>query len=199
MEKIDGLYSIIKGTNNPLSSDVAIIDGYKYTYVFEVGASEKIIEELNSIKKDKAIIISHFHQDHLANINKIDYQKLFVGDNTYKYTNSGEIIDDLYIEDGVKLHLFKISSCHSKGSIGMEIGDYAFIGDANAPAFKNGHYVYNVQMLKEEIEQLSSLKANYIVFSHHMERPVTKTDVIKKLQDIYNNREKNNPYIQVDK
>lgn len=51
----------------------------------------------------------------------------------------------------------------------------------------------------QEIEQLSSLKANYIVFSHHMERPVTKTDVIKKLQDIYNNREKNNPYIQVDK
>ena len=195
MIKINDTYSIIKGNDNPLSCDVAII---KDKYIFEVGNGDYIVDELSKIV-NPIVFVSHFHQDHLTNISKIKYKELYIGDNTYKYTNSGEIIDDLYIEDGVKLHLFKISLCHAKGSIGMEIGDYAFIGDANAPAFKNGHYVYNVQMLKEEIEQLSSLKANYIVFSHHMERPVTKTDVIKKLQDIYNNREKNNPYIQVDK
>lgn len=198
METINKTYSIIKGHNNPLSCDVAIIEGKDYTYIFEAGNSERIIEELNSIDRKKIVIISHFHEDHLKNISKLNYEKLYVGDNTYKYTNKGEIVDDLYIDDGIRIHLFKINSCHAKGSIGLQINDYAFLGDATSPTLKKGHYVYNVQMLKEEIELLEKINVKYFVFSHHMEEHKDKDEVIKKLKEIYSKREKSNPYIIVD-
>lgn len=190
MKKINNIYSIIKGNDNPLSSDVAII---KDRFVFEVGNGDYIIDELNKID-DKIIAISHFHQDHIANLNKLEYKELYIGDNTYKYTNKGIIIDkDLYIDD---VHLFKINSCHAKGSIGLEISDYAFVGDALAPCLKKNQYVYNVQMLKEEIETLENLKAKYLITSHHMEEYQDKNEIIDRLKKIYETREKNNPYIK---
>lgn len=190
MKKINNIYSIIKGNDNPLSSDVAII---KDRFVFEVGNGDYIIDELNKID-DKIIAISHFHQDHIANLNKLEYKELYIGDNTYKYTNKGTIIDkDLYIDD---VHLFKINSCHAKGSIGLEISDYAFVGDALAPCLKKNQYVYNVQMLKEEIETLENLKAKYLITSHHMEEYQDKNEIIDRLKKIYETREKNNSYIK---
>lgn len=190
MKKINNIYSIIKGNDNPLSSDVAII---KDRFVFEVGNGDYITDELNKID-DKIIAISHFHQDHIANLNKLKFKELYIGDNTYKYTNKGIIIDkDLYIDD---VHLFKINSCHAKGSIGLEISDYAFVGDALAPCLKKNQYVYNVQMLKEEIETLENLKAKYLITSHHMEEYQDKNEIIDRLKKIYETREKNNPYIK---
>ena len=190
MKKINDIYSIIKGNVNPLSSDIAII---KDKYIFEVGNGEYIVNELNKIE-DKIIVISHFHQDHLSNLTKIKYKELYVGDNTYKYTNDGIIVDrDIYLDD---IHLFKINSCHAKGSIGLEISDYAFVGDACAPCFKKNQYVYNVQMLKEEIETLENLKAKYLISSHHMEEYQNRNEVIDRLKTIYLKREKNNPYIK---
>ena len=93
------------------------------------------------------------------------------------------------------IHAFKINSCHAKGSIGIEVDDYAFIGDATAPCFKKGQYVYNTQMLKDEIDKLSSLKAKYVVMSHHMEEVKQKEEVINRLKNIYLRRDKNSPYI----
>ncbi|MDO4940552.1 MAG: hypothetical protein Q4E33_02545 [Erysipelotrichaceae bacterium] len=186
-------YKVLKGSDNPLSSDVALIDKENYLYVFEVGNTEDIVQKLNNIDKEKIVIISHFHPDHMANLDKVNYSKLIVGDNTYKYTKRGEIVgDDMYI-DG--LHIFKIPSCHAKGSIGLEHNEYVFIGDALAPTNKNNEYVYNVQMLKEEIDLFAKLKGKYFVSSHNMEHYQTKDEVIKFLNDIYSCRTKNNPYI----
>lgn len=92
--------------------------------------------------------------------------------------------------------MFKINSCHAKGSIGLEISDYAFVGDALAPCLKKNQYVYNVQMLKEEIETLENLKAKYLITSHHMEEYQDKNEIIDRLKKIYETREKNNPYIK---
>lgn len=194
MLKINDSYSIIKGSENPLSSDVSIIENDDVLIIFEAGNSEKIINELNSINKDKVLVISHFHEDHLTSYSRINHIGMYVGDNTYKYTNEGTIVDkDLYIGN---VHLFRLSSCHAKGSIGLEVNDYAFIGDGLAPTYKRGGYVYNVQMLKEEIDELSKLKANYLVSSHKMDKPELKEDAIKRLKEIYSCRVKNEPYIK---
>lgn len=69
MLRVNDTYSFIKGKEDPLSSDVAIISSNNYNYIFEVGSSVEIANELYSID-NKVIIISHFHQDHLSNINK---------------------------------------------------------------------------------------------------------------------------------
>lgn len=196
MIKINDVYSIIKGSDDPLSCDVAIIDGNNYAYIFEAGANDSIADELNSIDKNKVIIISHFHQDHLMNVNKLKYKKLYIGDHTYKYTRTGDIVDDLNIDDGVRLHLFKLTNSHCKGSIGMIIDDYCFIGDALAPTFVDNNYAYNVQKLKEEIDILTGLNYKYIVSSHSMDKPELREAVLERLNMIYLNREKNNPYIK---
>lgn len=193
MIKINDTYSIIKGSDNPLSCDCAIIDCKDCLFVIEAGNSEEIVNELNSIKKDKILAITHFHQDHLSSYSKINHINMYIGDNTYKYTNEGIIVDkDMYVNN---IHLFKLSSCHAKGSIGIEIGEYCFIGDGLAQTFKKNNYVYNVQMLKEEIDELSKLNAKYLVSSHKMDEPELKEEVIIRLTKIYQRREKNNPYI----
>lgn len=198
MINVNGIYEVIKGSNNPLSCDVALIRGNNYTYVFEAGNNEEIIKQLNTID-NKAIIISHFHQDHLANINKLSYKQLYIGDHTYKYTHDGVIInEELDIDDDVKFKLFKINCSHSKGSIGLQINDYAFIGDALAPAIKKDGCYYNTQLLKEEIETLSKLNVQYLVSSHSMDKPIIKQEALDKLINIYSRKEKNNPYIYAD-
>lgn len=196
MLKINDTYSIIKGCENPLSSDIAIIENDDVLIIFEAGNNEEIINELNSINKDKVLVISHFHEDHLTSYSKINHIGMYVGDNTYKYTNEGIIVDkDLYIGN---VHLFRLSSCHAKGSIGLEVGDYAFIGDSLAPTHKKNEYVYNVQMLKEEINELNKLDVKYLVSSHEMDKPELKDEVINRLINIYNKRQKSNPYIKLD-
>ena len=196
MIKINDTYSIIKGSDNPLSCDCAIIDCKNFLFVIEAGNNEEIINELNSIDKDKVLAITHFHQDHLSSFSKIKHINMYVGDNTYKYTNEGIIVDkDLYVDD---IHLFKLSSCHAKGSIGIEVGEYGFIGDGLAPTYKKNAYVYNVQMLKEEIDELSKLNVKYLVSSHKMDKPEIKEDVINRLKQIYSKKQKNNPYITIE-
>ena len=39
----------------------------------------------------------------IANLNKLTYSKLYIGEHTYKYTKAGEIVKDISIEDVVKL------------------------------------------------------------------------------------------------
>ena len=199
MDRINDVYSFVIGQEEPLSADVAIIEGDKYTYLFEVGNGEKIVKEIEKIEKPKIVILSHFHPDHIANLSKIEYEKLFLGDNTYKYINDGVIIKDrIVINDGVSIELFKIVSCHAKGSIGLKVGDYAFIGDALAPTHKKGKYVFNCQMLKEEIDLFDNLDVNYFVSSHSMDFPLTKAEVITKLRKIYDKRKKDCPYISIN-
>lgn len=197
MIEVNDVYSIIKGNDNPLSCDIAIIKGKKYNYIFEAGNGEYIINELNEID-NKIIMVSHFHQDHLANLNKLTYSKLYIGEHTNKYTKTGEIVKDISIEDGIKLRIFELSNSHCKGSICLVVGDYCFAGDAIAPSNVKGQYVYNVQKLKEEIDVLSGLDVKYIVSSHHMDEPYLKQDVLARLSSIYAKREKNNPYITIE-
>lgn len=199
MLRVSDTYSIIKGSNNPLSSDVCLIEGKDNTYIFEAGNNLDAVNEINSIDKNKILIISHFHQDHLENFNRINYSKLYVGNNTHKYTNDGVIVNgDLIIDEDIKLEVFVLPNSHAKGSIGIKINEYAFIGDALAPQYKNNNYVYNVQMLKEEIEVLTKLDVEYFVSSHSMEKPVSKNKIIEHLNNIYAKKEKSNPYIIID-
>ena len=192
-------YSIIKGGDNPLSCDVALINGEKYIYVFEVGNSKNIANKINNIKKEKNVILSHFHEDHIHNIKEIKYRKLYVGDNTFKYTKEGIVVgSNIEIEDGINLSIFKINTCHAKGSIGLIFSDYAFVGDALAPMNKNNKMVYNVQKLKEEIEQFENLNVKYLVSSHKMENPIPKSEAIAKLKNIYSKMQKGDPYIIVE-
>ena len=92
------------------------------------------LKEINCDGKNINIVLSHFHLDHIGNLDKIcglwkndeaqdkghpqikDRIKIYQGEYTYKHTNKGEIVsDDMYIDAGFhKFHIFQLPSCHSK-------------------------------------------------------------------------------------
>ena len=182
--------SYITPSESPLSSNVVVIEGSDDIWLYDVGNHPDVIEHLKEINcdgKNINIVLSHFYLDHIGNLDKIcglwkndesqdkghpqikDRIKIYQGKYTYKHTNKGEIVsDDMYIDAGFhKFHIFQLPSCHSKGSVAMEVdGRYCFLGDALYPATKGPVREYNKSLLKEEINALEKIKAPYFMLSH---------------------------------
>ena len=147
-----------------------------------------------------SVILSHFHPDHIGNLSYFpDGTEVYVGENTRKYTKKGlTVTEDLYLEDGCRLHIFPLPSTHAKGSLGLEVDDeYAFLGDGVYAAQKGERVVYNAQLLREELKVLKSLKAHTFLISHGDPFCQGREETIRQLEEIYSRREKDQPYIQV--
>lgn len=193
IKEISEKIKYITSGENPLSSDVILIDGDRATWVFDVGANDEAFEAIkqlialslqgdNSILKneliqegmtnaenvslpdnvslsdnistpdsdssqgkDVNIVISHFHRDHMGNLERIakipttgKCVNLYVSSYTYKHCKTGIIVDEeITIDDGVKIRIFPMESSHSKGCLCLAVNDeVAFIGDAIYPAYK---------------------------------------------------------------
>ncbi len=189
-----------KATEEPLSADIGIVEGDKYIWVFDAGDSEEACACIQSLTGPLNLVVSHFHKDHCGNVGKINYLNLYQGAYTLKYTHAGEVIrGDIWIEDGVKIHLFEIPSGHAKGCIGMEVGEeYAFLGDAIYCFMKEGKPAYNANLLSEQIKVLRALQAKYFLLSHR-ERFVCKKEVVlRQLESIYAKRDAKSAWIFVE-
>lgn len=188
-----------KASEGPLSADVGVVEGKRNIWIFDVGSSDTAAERIQALPGNKNVVLSHFHRDHTGNLERITYQKLYQGANTFRYTKSGELVrGDLWLEDGLELHLFELPSSHAKGCIGMEInGEYAFLGDGTYCMVKQERPVYNVGLLKEEIRVLESLQAGYFLLSHDKAFVHEKGEVLEELKKIYSKGEPGNPYIYV--
>ena len=195
---INDRISYLPGRENPLSSEVVIIKGDTYTWIFDVGAGEEALSFLESIEGEKNVVLSHFHNDHTENLSAITYHELYQGGNTKKYTKDGETVEcELTIEDGVKLTLFPIPCSHAKGCLGLVVDDtYAFLGDAVYPADKKGELLYNVSLLAQEIALLKEIKAEYICVSHKPGFIYKKKAIIAFLESVYRRRELGEAYIK---
>lgn len=199
LSKITDSIFYIPSTDEPLSADVGIIrteDSEGTVWIFDVGNGEKIAEEINGISERKNIVLSHFHADHITNLDKIDYEGLYAGNFTCKKLKKGVLVEKDMHFDGI--HLFPLPSTHSKGCIGLEYGDYAFLGDGTYAAGIEGKTAYNTGLLQETIKVLKSLKAENFLLSHSRPFVQPKDRVIAKLEVIYSYREKNKPYIFID-
>ncbi len=197
--QIDDRITYWKATENPLSADIGVIEGDEYTWIFDVGYSEEAVACVQSLMKPKRVILSHFHTDHIANWSKVDYETLYQGAHTRRYTRSGECVTgSVQLQDGVKLHLFELPCSHAKGSIGLEVNEkYAFLGDAIYCTIKDGRQVYNANLLAEEIKVLRSLKAEYFLLSHDKRFVRRKDVVLAQLEGIYAKRDNRSAYIFV--
>lgn len=191
--------SYLPAIEHPLSADIGIIEGTRYTWIFDAGAFQETTDYIQKLPKMRNLILSHFHQDHIRNWNQITFHELYQGSHTYKYTKTGIIIQqELQITDGVTLHLFPIPASHAKGSIGLEINEtYAFLGDAIYPMQKQGKRAYNATLLQDEIHIISALKAPFLLLSHDKHFIHPKEKVLTHLREIYAMRTQNNPYIFV--
>lgn len=196
--KITDKISYIKATENPLSADVGIIEGDEFIWTFDVGADESVPISLNKIQKPKNVVISHFHPDHMGNLEHVNLNEIYLGANTFKYANRGTIVgEDIFFDDGVKIHVFPLPSSHAKGSVGMKIGDYAFLGDATYATMKQGRICYNASVLKEEIAVLKNLSAKFFLISHDEKFIRPWEEILAELEEIYSKRDPKESFIWI--
>lgn len=191
--------SYIKATEQPLSADVGIIEGERFLWLYDVGNRPEVTEYLNTLEKPKCVILSHFHADHIGGLDGLKYEKLYQGAATKKYTGAGETVSGgIIIEDGITLRIFELPSSHAQGSLGLEVENYAFLGDGTYSTVKQGRVVYNQGLLQAEIAKLKALSAKYFLLSHEQPFARRRETVIRHLEIIYLRRRKNEPYIQID-
>ena len=195
----------IPAQTKPLSSDVVIIEGEQFIWLYDVGAEERIPKQMNayanSQNKEIKVVLSHFHPDHITNLSQINASEVFVGKQTFSYTGVGKIITQPEeIMDGErKLHIFPIPSSHAKGCLGLEVDEtFCFLGDAIYSTTKKQKNVYNAGTLKETIEVLQGIKAPYFASAHREPFVRPKSGTMRFLKEIYQKRQKNDPYIPLE-
>lgn len=180
--------SYIEGTGNPLSADIGIVKNVNTSWLYDVGNGEDSISELNG---DYNVVLSHFHPDHIGNISRIHVKNLYLSKETYEYIpkETVEACSIHIVTEPINignLHIFPLPTSHAKGSLGLEIdGTYAFVGDALYCKAKNNTYVYNVQLLKAEIEVLKNLSSPFFLVSHFKGLIRKRADILKELETIY--------------
>lgn len=221
--KITEQISYIMASDNPLSADVILIEGQEYFYIFDVGNNEQVAEYINTLPKKKCVVLSHFHADHMGNIGRVDFETVYLGANTANYVHQyipedalqgcaegsgtlqsvpryATVVEPVKLSDGVSVEIYPVPNSHAKGALLLQVNEeYIFIGDSLYSKVDGEDYVYNVQLLKEELELLKSL-AGTQVFSSHENRPIkSKAAVLRFLEQIYEKREKNDAYIRVSR
>jgi glyoxylase-like metal-dependent hydrolase (beta-lactamase superfamily II) len=196
MKKINSYLKFIPMSENPLSAEVYFIHLDDKDYIYDVGSND---DSLNEIKKinNPIIIISHFHDDHMANLRRIEGD-IYLSNYSYKRIGKGNIVDKI-LKLSPSVTIYPLNTSHSKGSLMLELNEeYLLVGDALYTGIIQGEKAYNVNMLKETIETLKLSKAKKIILSHD-ETIYSKDKILKELGNIYNKREKNKPFIFIER
>ncbi len=173
--------SYIPCSDDPLSADIGIICDGDETWLYDVGADERAIAGLTG---SYSVVLSHFHQDHTGNLERLNTKALYVSGETKRHVGMGTLVErDIQIGN---LHIFPLPSSHCKGCLGLEVdGTYAFVGDALYSKFRNGCYIFNAQLVKEEIAVLKRLNAPYLLVSHFEGLIRPREAVIAELEEVY--------------
>ena len=205
-------------SNDPLSADVIAVRGDRAWWIFDVGACDEAAQFINALPRilegdttnlAKNVVISHFHRDHLLNVQRmyggeisLDIDALYVGAYTSKTFGEIEgvakdvVMEPLALDDGVQIQILPMPNSHAKGSLALVVDDYVFLGDATYPMVGHGSPdVYNVQILGEQIKLLKSLTPSRFCLSHKRGLVRDKTSVIQFLESVYARRQKNENYI----
>lgn len=188
--------SYLPSSDNPLSAEVFFIKGNESTYIYDVGANDESLRQINQIK-NKKIILSHFHQDHTANIHHIAWEKLYVDKKTCNYMGKGDMVNEkIEISDGVTLEIIPTVTSHSKIALLLNVNyEYLLTGDALYSIMVDGKEAYNVQLLKETIATLKVIKTKKVVLSHDSQLIYPVEEILAELEGYYSKREKDNPFI----
>lgn len=195
--KVGSFIKRIEMSENPLSADVFFVQGREYTYIVDVGSNDASYEAVKAIPKKK-IIITHFHADHAENLRRLKPadEDLYVGDYTAKYYGGGTVIKEpMHIEDGVFMDILPLPSSHAKGSLTVIVNKTVILLGDGCYSNNKG---YNVSLLHDMIKILKAAEFTTAIKSHES-KEYTKEELIEELETIYSLREKNNPYISLEK
>lgn len=167
----------IPDVSEPLSADVFVIDGDTRYYVFDVGCTDEAFEALSALDKPVTVILSHFHRDHIGNMERLATSQTFAGARTMKYISGGTLVDaPLTIRDGVEIIVQPCVSPHAPGCLIATVdGEYTFVGDLHyaRPGTGQGE-------AKGMLNVLKKLDTRYFVVSHAQGSPLVEKDSFLK-------------------
>ena len=174
----------LPATCDPLSADVYFIEGDKYCYIYDVGNDNNSLHHINEVEKEKTIVLSHYHKDHVGNIDCINYRNLYVGKKTYDTIGKGKLVEDVItINDGVKIEIIHCTSPHTDGSLILNVdNEYTLIADLyfTRPPFDRDKAI-------KMIDILNNINTKYFVISHQEdEKIVSKEKLVAELLDYFN-------------
>ena len=94
--KINDEISYLNASEDPISANVVFIKptNSELTWIFDVGLTAFAAAQINAVKGRKNIVLSHFHPDHIFNLSRVNYEKVFVSRNTFKYTKTGILVEN---------------------------------------------------------------------------------------------------------
>lgn len=173
----------IPSSDEPLSADVFFISGDSKTYIYDVGANEQSFRAIESVPGEKAVILSHFHPDHTANMARLDCGEIYLGRKTYEKLGKGTIVSDkVVIEDGLKLEIARFPSVHAKGSLVLTVNsEYTLVGDLY---YSNRDC--NKDVAREMLTAMRRLDTKYFIPSHCGGSPVIeKNRLISELEEYF--------------
>ncbi len=191
---------ILPGSEEPLSSDAAVMEGRERRYLFDVGARPEMLRELLAHPRPTVIMLSHFHPDHLGNLPLLPEAELLLSPHTLRYTKRGQTVaEEKSWDDGMHFRLFPFPSAHAKGCLALELdGEAVLVGDAFCPTQKGGRTVYNVQALAGQLAILQASPAERILCGHRMDRPLPKAEVLRTLTMLYERRCPGDPWVEAE-
>lgn len=190
---INGSISCLEASEEPLCADIGVIRDGGRVWLYDVGNGEKNVAGLTD---EYHIVLSHFHADHSGNIDRVRAAELYVSRETFRHVHRGTVVQSELRIGNVRI--FPLPSSHAKGCLGLEVGEsYVFVGDALYCKVKDGFYLYNAQLLRDEIEVLRGLRSPYLLVSHYPGLVRRKEDVLEELRAIYERREKNTTEIRI--
>lgn len=191
--------SYLPATEEPFTCDVTFIKTDKATWIFDVGTDPAQAEYINSIPGPKKIVLSHFHPDHVTNLDKISYDELYVGAYTLKYTKTGTVVESpLTFDEEPAIRIMEMPSSHAKNSLCLLCDDYLLTGDGTYCKELKGNHHYNTQQLKGLIDFLESVDCTYVTMSHYRHFVQRRDESLALLKDIYQTRMPGNPIISVE-
>lgn len=174
MKTISNYLHYIPATSEPLSADVYVIEGDSCAYIYDVGNNREVLSFLSGIK-EKVIILSHPHNDHVGNVDKLDYKALYAGDATCEKIGKGTVITDgLTINDGVKIQIRHCPSPHTGGSLIVTINnEYTLLADLyfTRPPFDK-------KLAHAMLKVLGEIETEYFVVSHQEANPVFEKEYL---------------------
>lgn len=163
----------------PLSSDVFVVEGEKRFYVLDAGTSDAAYEAIRSLTKPVWMILSHFHRDHIGNMERLSPERVLCGLRTRKYVKDcTPVEEEILMDDGVLIRVQPVVSPHAPGCVMMTVNDtYTFLGDAAyaRPGEGQGE-------AKGLVNALKKLNTQYLIASHNPENPVEEKEAA--LRDI---------------
>ena len=183
----------------PLSAEVAVIAWDSGWWIFDAGAAEDVAAAVRALPGERRLIISHFHQDHMACREQMLCREIYASPHTLRYTGRGTpVTEPLILRDGVTLRLFPLPSSHARGCLGLETEGFALLGDGLYACVKQGRRAYNASVLAETLRTLKGLQADQLLLSHDFSHVRSRAEVMAELESVYARRKPGEPYILLD-